>query len=187
MTVVGATGIGLSLSSSSSSTATERGDSGMRPLQRGAALAEDALTGARGTAARWLAQWAENPEAREALVAFGSSALLDFLTESATAQPAGSPQQLHGEQALVNFLTGHHTASRLLARPGALPALLHHVGSGGASPQLAEALAAACEGGPNGADMGAGFVNDDAEALMGMLGWQQGSQVRATSIHPVGG
>jgi hypothetical protein len=64
----------------------------------------------RATSARWLAQWAEDAEAREALLAFGSDYLLDFLVTTATEDP--SLQQAHAEQALINFLEGYHTSSR---------------------------------------------------------------------------
>jgi hypothetical protein len=138
-------------------------------------FASEAVAKARATSARWLAQWAEDPEAREALLAFGSRRLLDFLIDTATEDP--SPEQAHAEQALCNFLAGHHTCSRLLARPGAVPRLLQHVASGKASDELVAALHGVL--GSRGADFKQqGLRKEDGQELIGMLGGRQGQQVR---------
>jgi hypothetical protein len=137
-------------------------------------FASEVLAKARATSARWLAQWAEDPEAREALLAFGSRRLLDFLIETATEDP--SPEQAHAEQALCNFLAGHHTCSRLLARPGAVPRLLQHVASGKASDELVSALHGVLD--LKGADFKQqGLQEEDGQELIGMLGGRQGQQV----------
>lgn len=68
--------------------------------QQGGSLSSSALVSLKATAARWLAQKAEDPESREALLAFGSSRLLDFLVSTATEEP--SPEQRHAEQAVVS-------------------------------------------------------------------------------------
>jgi hypothetical protein len=137
-------------------------------------FASEALAKARATSARWLAQWAEDPEAREALLAFGSRRLLDFLIDTATEDP--SPEQAHAEQALCNFLAGHHTCSRLLARPGAVPRLLQHVASGKASDELVSALHGVL--GSRGADFKQqGLQKEDGQELISMLGGRQGQQV----------
>jgi hypothetical protein len=66
-------------------------------------LTGSALASLKATAARWLAKKAEDPESREALLAFGSSSLLDFLVSAAT--EGTSPEQQHSEQAVVSVLT----------------------------------------------------------------------------------
>jgi hypothetical protein len=77
-----------------------------RPSRRSAtqqqpqSLAASVAASIKVTAARWLAQKAEDPEAREALLAFGSSGLLDFLVHTAT-EEAPSTEQQHAEQAVV--------------------------------------------------------------------------------------
>lgn len=63
-------------------------------------LTASALASLKATAARWLAKKAEDPESREALLAFGSGNLLDFLVSTAT-EEAASPEQQHAEQAVV--------------------------------------------------------------------------------------
>ncbi|WIA08091.1 hypothetical protein OEZ85_007554 [Tetradesmus obliquus] len=142
-------------------------------------FASEALAKARATSARWLAQWAEDPEAREALLAFGSRRLLDFLIDTATEDP--SPEQAHAEQALCNFLAGHHTCSRLLARPGAVPRLLQHVASGKASEELVAALHDVIN--TRGADFKQqGLREEDGRELVGMLGGRQGQQVQGLAL-----
>lgn len=64
-------------------------------------LATSALTSLKATAARWLAKKAEDSESREALLAFGSSSLLDFLVSTATEETT-TPEQQHAEQAVVS-------------------------------------------------------------------------------------
>eukprot|EP00879_Flechtneria_rotunda_P004470 GHRR01004723.1.p1 GENE.GHRR01004723.1~~GHRR01004723.1.p1 ORF type:complete len:2002 (+),score=973.92 GHRR01004723.1:289-6294(+) len=139
---------------------------------------DQVLNHVRATSARWLAQWAKDTEAREALLAFGGNCLLDFLLETATEEP--SLEQDHAEQALVNFLGGHHTATRLLARPGAIPRLLHHVGSGRASKSLLQSLVAVLDG--PGADMSQGLSLDDGRALVAMLQLDDAPEVQQLSL-----
>jgi hypothetical protein len=185
-----------------------------------AAAMAAALASFKASAAHWLAQKAEDPESREALLAFGSSRLLDFLLATATEEGDPSPQQQHAEQALVccckggavlsarargsrvcgshlheltgndslhrtrahchtqvNFLGGYHTASRLLARPGVVPALLQHIADGRASAQLQDGLSKVLE--EQGADFAQGLSLDDARRTLQLLEGEAGQQVRA--------
>ncbi|KAF6253586.1 hypothetical protein COO60DRAFT_406379 [Scenedesmus sp. NREL 46B-D3] len=161
-------------SSSSSSSKQQQQQQSDSP-----SFASEALATARATSARWLAQWAEDPEAREALLAFGSRRLLDFLIDTATEDP--SPEQAHAEQALCNFLAGHHTCSRLLARPGAVPRLLQHVASGKASDELVAAL----HGVPRSSAAvfkQQGLQEADGKELIAMLGGCQGQQVQGLAL-----
>lgn len=73
--------------------------------QQHPSLTASALTSLKATAARWLAKKAEDPESREALLAFGSSSLLDFLVGTATEEDS-SPEQQHAEQAVVSGCAG---------------------------------------------------------------------------------
>eukprot|EP00775_Hariotina_reticulata_P003428 gene3428-3700_t len=132
----------------------------------------------RATSARWLAQWAEDAEAREALLAFGSDYLLDFLVATATEDP--SLEQAHAEQALVNFLGGHHTCSRLLARPGAVPKLLQHIASGKASDELQQQLQSVLAS--RSVDMSHSLHLEDGRKLIMMLEGRHGQQVQSLAL-----
>lgn len=136
-------------------------------------LADSALNHIRATSARWLAQWAEDPEAREALLAFGSDTLLDFLITTATGDP--SPEQAHAEQALCNFMQGRHTSTRLLSRPGAISRLLNHVAGGKASDGLVEGVTGVLR--TKGIDLSQGLTAEDGRELIGMLDGSHGQQV----------
>lgn len=80
----------------------------------------------------------------------------------------------------VNFLGGYHTASRLLARPGAVPHLLHHIAAGRASPQLTLALQAVLQ--EHGADFSTGPSLDDARQTIQLLQGEPGSTVQALAL-----
>lgn len=79
---------------------------GRQQQQQQLSLPASALASIKATAARWLAKKAEDPESREALLAFGSSRLLDFLVTTATEEP--SLEQQHAEQAVVRSHTRMH-------------------------------------------------------------------------------
>lgn len=69
--------------------------------------------------------------------------------------------------AQVNFLGGYHTASRLLARPGAVPHLLQHITSGRASAQLTASLQSVLQ--QRSADFSQGLSLDDAKQTIQLL------------------
>lgn len=89
----------------------------------------------------------------------------------------------HYTRTKVNFLGGYHTASRLLARPGAVPHLLQHIAAGKASPQLTAALQTVVQG--RAADFSQGLCLDDArqtiQLLQGVLAQQQQMQDNAAA------
>lgn len=86
------------------------GPSSTQQQQQGSpSLATSAFTTLKATAARWLAKKAEDPESREALLAFGSSSLLDFLVSTATEETT-SPEQQHAEQAVVSAVAAQRFA-----------------------------------------------------------------------------
>jgi len=86
---------------------------------------------------------------------------------------------LHGTLQ-VNFLGGYHTASRLLARPGAVPHLLQHIAAGKASTQLTAALQAVVQ--DRAADFTQGLSLDDARQTIQLLKGQSGSEVQALAL-----
>lgn len=82
----------------------------------------------------------------------------------------------------VNFLGGYHTASRLLARPGAVPHLLQHIAAGQASQQLTSALQSVLQ--DRAADFSQGLSLDDARQTIQLLsvGEQPGSVVQGLAL-----
>lgn len=80
----------------------------------------------------------------------------------------------------VNFLGGYHTASRLLARPGAVPHLLHHIAAGRASPQLTPALQTVLQ--ERAADFSTGPSLDDARQTIQLLQGEPGSTVQGLAL-----
>jgi hypothetical protein len=180
-----------------------------RALSAAAPDREAAAAAAKARAAALLRRWSEDPESREALLAFGGRPLIDFLLSTACEDP--SPEQAAAEGVLCDLLASRHCAGRILSRPSALPRLLTHVASGKATDQLAPALAAAAAAGAGpdsgGADgggsggggsldlsaaaaaasngdeggggPGGGLQAEDARALVQLLNSRQGQQVRA--------
>lgn len=73
----------------------------------------------------------------------------------------------HNTTLQVNFLGGYHTASRLLARPGAVPHLLQHIAAGKASPQLTTALQTLLQ--DRAADFSQGLSLEDARQTIQLL------------------
>lgn len=75
----------------------------------------------------------------------------------------------------VNFLGGYHTASRLLARPGAVPHILHHIAAGRASAQLTASMQTVLQ--DRAADFSQGLSLDDAKQTIKLLQeTQEGSE-----------
>jgi hypothetical protein len=82
---------------------------------------------------------------------------------------------MHHRASQVNFLRGYHTAGRLLARPGAAPALLQHIADGAASQQLADALS--CVLTQRAADFSQALSLQDARDMLQLLQGESGPQV----------
>ena len=135
--------------------------------------AESTSSAVKALTTRWLAQWSDDLETRESLVAFGFHRLLDVLITTACEGPSAEQQQ--AEHVLWNLLTGHHTATAVLQRPSAVPLLLQHLASGKASDQLAARLAAAAAGG---ADFEEPVHLEDGRATIELLKPGHGEQVQ---------